>query len=234
MNELMFIIFLIIVLFVLVLIINIGIKSYSYKKSLYYSLTKTSKRKLLNDRGRLGEFQIMKLLEKQKGKHEILMNIYLPVNTETTTECDIIFINKYGIFVVESKNLTGMIYGDADVRYWTQEIGRKTHSFYSPVKQNKNHIKAVIKNIIINKNDLYHSVIVFGSNANIKKVKVKVDNTYVINVSSLKKTFRKIKKRGNIVLNDYEIDEIKLRLLPYTNASYFTKRDHIKNIKSKK
>lgn len=53
----------------------------------------------------------------KKGK--ILRNIYLPKENGETAEIDVIYITKKGIFIFESKNYSGWIFGDEKSRYWT-------------------------------------------------------------------------------------------------------------------
>lgn len=169
-----------------------------------------------------------------KGKNHILLNVYLPTAPDKTTECDVIFISSGGVFVIESKNLSGTIYGDIDVKYWTQTLGGKNYSFYNPVSQNQTHIRAIIRNIITNREHLYQSILVFGNHTNLRNIKVREVNTFVIKAKQVRRTIVKIEKKQGELLNSYQIDEIYHRLLPYTKADYFVKKDHIRHVKNVK
>ena len=80
-------------------------------------------------------------------KGKILKNIYIPKDDGTTTEVDLLFITQKGIFVIESKNYIGYIFGSEKQYKWTVTlyagkdfIGRKRvekHQFLNPIIQNK-------------------------------------------------------------------------------------------------
>ena len=81
----------------------------------------------------------------------ILKNVYIPKKDGDTTEIDLLFITEKGIFVIESKNYSGYIFGDGKTAKWTTTLfagrnirGQKQvekHQFYNPIWQNYNHIK---------------------------------------------------------------------------------------------
>jgi len=66
------------------------------------------------------------------------------VNTPNgTTQIDHVLVSVYGIFVIETKNIKGWIYGAADSDKWTQSIFGKKSQFQNPVKQNYRHTKSL-------------------------------------------------------------------------------------------
>lgn len=93
--------------------------------------------------GNYGEFLTFSLLERL-GESKILTNLYLPREDGFTTEADLLVVNSTGLYVFESKNYGGWIYGDEKNKYWTQTFksGKKS-CFFNPVWQNKGHIAAV-------------------------------------------------------------------------------------------
>ncbi|PFC06082.1 nuclease-related domain-containing protein, partial [Bacillus cereus] len=60
-----------------------------------------------------------------------------------TTQIDHIVIAETGVFVVETKNYEGWIYGNEKAARWTQGIFRKKSSFQNTFRQNYKHIKAI-------------------------------------------------------------------------------------------
>lgn len=74
-------------------------------------------------------------------KGRVLRNIYVPKDNGETSEIDVAFITQKGIFVKESKNYSGWIFGDEKTAYWTAVVpnGEK-NCFYNPIKQNRTHI----------------------------------------------------------------------------------------------
>ncbi|MCR5097842.1 MAG: NERD domain-containing protein [Lachnospiraceae bacterium] len=59
----------------------------------------------------------------RKGK--VLRNVYLPKDNGETSEVDVIFITQKGIFVFESKNYSGWIFGDEKSQKWTAMLPNK-------------------------------------------------------------------------------------------------------------
>lgn len=70
-------------------------------------------------------------------------NVTLPV-PDGTTQVDHVFVSRFGVFVVETKNLGGWIFGCERDRRWTQVFpgGRKSR-FQNPLRQNHRHVRAV-------------------------------------------------------------------------------------------
>ena len=63
--------------------------------------------------------QARKLLD--NNKYQLLENVTLPT-VGGTTQIDQLIISIYGVFVVETKNMTGWIFGSPKQRIWTQII----------------------------------------------------------------------------------------------------------------
>jgi len=71
-----------------------------------------------------------------------IKNVTIPT-ANGTTQIDHVIVSKYGIFVVETKNIKGWIYGDEKQAQWTQVLyGKKCH-FQNPLRQNYRHTKAL-------------------------------------------------------------------------------------------
>ena len=73
---------------------------------------------------------------------------------------NLLYITKVGIFVIESKNYKGWIFGTdtnknwTEVLYtrktWTNHNGSEKHSFYNPIMQNNTHINWLKRYLNIN------------------------------------------------------------------------------------
>ena len=74
-------------------------------------------------------------------ENQIFRNVYIPTSDNRTSEIDLIVVSKKGLFIFECKNYGGNIYGDANRPKWIQYIGNQKNFFYSPLLQNKNHVK---------------------------------------------------------------------------------------------
>ena len=96
--------------------------------------------------GNYGEYLTYKKLRKQEEQGaRFLFNCYLPAKKDETSEVDVIMIADSGIYVFESKNYSGWIFGSEQSKSWTQTLpnGKKARKerFYKPIMQNKTHIK---------------------------------------------------------------------------------------------
>ena len=80
---------------------------------------------LLNDEnaGQFGEFSTEYALTNHNlpGDLVVLKNVYVPYQGRTS-EIDLLMIHEKGIFVFESKNYSGWIFGCADQLNWTQSL----------------------------------------------------------------------------------------------------------------
>lgn len=101
------------------------------------------------------------------GKRYVVNDLVVADEYGNTSQIDHIYINKNGIFVIETKNYSGKIYGNDKREKWTQVLGygAQKNEFFSPVKQNEKHIlrlrkklgeKAPLINIVVfTKADLF-------------------------------------------------------------------------------
>lgn len=87
-------------------------------------------------------------------------NVTLPT-PDGTTQIDHIFVSRFGIFVVETKNMKGWIFGGEDQAQWTQNIFKKSFKFQNPLRQNYKHVKALESALDVPPETI-HSVVVFA------------------------------------------------------------------------
>ena len=94
-------------------------------------------------KGWFGEKTIALFLSRlPKSEYTVLGDIML--STETgTTQIDHIVVSLYGIFIIETKNYKGWIFGNEQSTQWIQNLYGKKHCFMNPIRQNFAHVKAV-------------------------------------------------------------------------------------------
>ena len=119
-------------------------------------------------KGLLGEmlvnFAVNVRLNKQK--YHLLKNITLPTD-DGTTQIDHIVVSQYGIFVIETKNMKGWIFGDEHQKTWTQKIYKHTTKFQNPLHQNYKYTKTIESALNINADKIF-SLIVFVGDSTFK------------------------------------------------------------------
>ena len=71
-------------------------------------------------------------------------DLYLPrPDGKGTTQIDHVVVSLFGVFVIETKNFSGWIYGGEDQRNWTQQHFKKKTQIPNPLHQNKLHARAL-------------------------------------------------------------------------------------------
>lgn len=144
--------------------------------------SKTRQEKL----GRRGEQQIRRKLSKlDRESYCVLYDLLLPSGQGGTTQVDHIVLSKYGIFVIETKNFSGWIYGNEKNQHWTQVIYRKKSRFYNPILQNKAHIRSIEKLLRVPPQIPIVSVVVFTDKAELKDIQVHSKHTVVLSEQQL-------------------------------------------------
>ncbi len=165
--------------------------------------------KLLNyeNKGQYGEFLIEYALGKNNisGYRKILRNVYIPYK-EHTAEIDVLMIHEKGIFVFESKNFNGSIFGGIDQLKWTQRLSyRITNQFYNPVKQNFNHCKALGKFLKIDHKNIF-SYIVFSDKCVFNNIPENTCEYTIVHRHQLLRFLRKDLNTKTVVLSVQQVD----------------------------
>lgn len=123
------------------------------------------------NKGTFGEQIIHTILSKELPKEEyrVIDDVFLPVGESGTTQIDHIVVSVYGVFVVETKNYTGWIFGDANSSSWTQVLGERKSQFQNPIRQNYLHVCALADNLGLPK-EIIHGIVAFSDNSEFKTV----------------------------------------------------------------
>lgn len=187
-----------------------------------------------DDTGHFGEYLIDYALNSLPGYAQKLCNIYVPYKGRTS-EIDVVMLHETGIYVFESKNYSGWIFGDEKSQYWTQCLNPKTKNrFYNPILQNKTHIRALKEHLHLTEAQTPISYIVFSQRCEFKKVCERSENTIVVQRPDMLKSLRrKIKDRPAIFTRE-QIDQMYDELLPLTDVTSEEKEKHIETIQEYK
>ena len=186
-----------------------------------------------NELGMIGENRIYNIVKGfnfwfKGGK--VLRNLYLQKENGETTEIDMIYITKKGIFVFESKNYSGIVKGSKDDLKWIVEYKNgNIYEFYNPIKQNETHIR-YLRNIIGLDIPIF-SVIIFSSQATLYLPESYNFNLYTIPLYKLKIKLKEIWKRSRNMVTRKTIKNIYNNLYMTTQISDEIKKKHIENIK---
>lgn len=101
-------------------------------------------------------------MDKRTGEKNLDEKIYTQIHNVTlrtddgTTQIDHIILSKFGIFVIETKNMSGWIFGDKFSSFWTQVKNvEEKNKFQNPLHQNYKHIKELQKIVEIDESNFF-------------------------------------------------------------------------------
>lgn len=177
-------------------------------------------------KGWLGELalRIFSRLTLPKETYRRLYNVTLPT-PDGTTQIDHIFVSPYGIFVVETKNMKGWIFGSEKQSQWTQRIYKRSYKFQNPLRQNYKHTKA-IENLLDVPPETIHSVVCFVGDSRFK-------TPMPDNVTHGLGSVRYIKSFKTKVFSDQEMQQIVDDLQAgRKNDTRETHREHVANLRT--
>lgn len=219
------------VILILAIVILLVVKNIRFQQSTYKTISGSSFLEVLFDKGLYGEYLTVRLLEKVRGNTNILVNVYLPNGKGGTTEIDIVFLHETGIYVLESKNYSGWIFGKEEDKRWCQSFpnGHKEF-FYNPIKQNAGHMKALQKLLYNVPDDAFRSVIVFSKRCTLKKVTVSSSDIFILKRPQLMKM---VVGRPSIFSQE-QLNGMYEALVSYSKVSDEVKQQHIANVQTVK
>ncbi len=178
-------------------------------------------------KGIIGEWKVRRKIGKTKEGVQYVLNDVLFDTENKSCQIDHIVINENGVFVIETKNYSGRIYGTDSQQEWTQvlQYGKVKNKLYNPVKQNQTHIYELEK--IIGKDTPIKSLIVFVQ-GNTKYISSK----YVCSLKLIKKIIDQ--PISNTTLSSGDMANINGVISGLKNNSNTTNKQHVKNINQMK
>ena len=160
-----------------------------------------------------------------KNEYHLIKDVTLQTG-DGTTQIDHIIVSRYGVFVIETKNMKGWIFGSANQRTWTQKIYKHTNKFQNPLHQNYKHVKT-LEDLLDIPASAIQSLVVFVGDS-----KFKTDMPD--NVTYAGGYIRHIKARRDVLLSQADVDAVtaqieQLRL----QRGLTTNRRHVRHLRQK-
>ena len=113
-------------------------------------------------KGKAGEKAVARRLKRlAEEEYKVINDLMLPTSYGTT-QIDHVVVSRYGIFVIETKNYKGNIYGSKNAERWVQYTRHNQYSMLNPIAQNDLHLKTVKSYLTrLNINAEVYSIIAF-------------------------------------------------------------------------
>ncbi|CAN0572704.1 unnamed protein product [Ectocarpus sp. 12 AP-2014] len=176
-------------------------------------------------KGKFGEF-IVNLSARcflDKSRYHLIKNVTLPTE-DGTTQIDHVLVSEFGVFVVETKNMKGWIFGGPHQRFWTQKIYRSNHKFQNPLHQNYKHVKTLQTLLGLGDHPM-HSVVVFVGDSTFK-------TPMPDNVTKGLGYVRYIKSRTELMLSPEQVADVLEKLAAgRLKASFATDQAHARHVR---
>lgn len=158
-------------------------------------------------------------------------SVYFSLNNLTlathngTTQIDHVVVSRYGIFVIETKNIDGWIFGDERSPQWSIVKPGRKFKMQNPLHQNYRHVKAIAEFLKLNE-DCIHSLVMFWGECEFKTAMPR--NVMLKGYATYIKSFDKI------LLTDKEVASVTEALrsgaLPKTWA---TRQLHLESLRTR-
>lgn len=178
-------------------------------------------------KGKVGEFRV-----RHSSLSKLPPNIYHQFHdvflktTGGTTQIDHLLISRFGVFVVETKNWKGWIFGNVTDSHWTQVIYGEKYRLVNPIRQNYKHVRAVAKALGMPERNI-HPLVVLVGRCSFRTM----PPPEVVRGGGLAPY---VKSFNEPVLSESEVlrlvDEIEIKRIPATRAS---RRKHVDNLKKR-
>jgi hypothetical protein len=176
-------------------------------------------------KGYFGELSIrIWLCFLDKNKYKVINDVMIPSGQGRTAQIDHIVISVYGIFVIETKNYKGWIFGSEGSKYWTQVIYKTKNKFYNPILQNKGHVKALKELLVDYPNIGYIPIVAFTTKADFKKLNVTSHVVYSLGLN------RTIKRYTAEIISPDDMDRIYNTILNANIEDKKAKKEHVTRI----
>jgi hypothetical protein len=150
-------------------------------------------------------------------------NVIIPA-VNGTTQIDHLLVSPYGLFIVETKNIKGWIFGSEDQAKWTKSVYGKKYSFQNPLRQTFRQ-KKILSGFLGLDESIIHTVIFFVGDCKFK--------THLPSNVIKSGLGRYIKRFRTPILSPNEIHQISGKLEQHISESTVTTRDHVRSLRKR-
>lgn len=181
--------------------------------------------------GESGEKQVSSFLEYLPCEEYQVFNDLLIRDGNYTTQVDHIVISRYGVYVLETKNVHGKVYGSGNAEFWKQYLPdtgykrfgfTKEHQLRNPIWQNDGHIKSLRRLVFGNDLPIF-GIVVFPNDTEVNVMAEKP-------VLKMCEVVSYIKRQDDIILSQDQIGFYRRRLLEVISTTESDRKQHLENV----
>ena len=201
------------------------------EKGFWASLITPKYNSRAEDIGDYGEKRVSSFLEDLDCEDYRVFNDLLIRDGKYTTQVDHIIISRYGVFVLETKNVHGNVYGGGNAEFWKQYLpddgfrfdgSTQEHQLRNPILQNEGHIKTLSRLVFGNEVPV-RGIVVFPDSTDLK---ITADKP----VLHMREVVSFIKQYRDVVLSSDQMGFYRGRLLEVISTSEADRKVHLVNV----
>jgi hypothetical protein len=133
-------------------------------------------------------------------------------------------VSIYGIFVIETKNYKGLIYGGENAEKWTKNMWSNKYEFRNPLKQNYGHVKT-LQQLLNLPMGSFIPIVVFSNSADISVQ----TNKAVITLFHLRGA---ITRHKTVMFTHEQVQDFSDKIQQAAIQEKGTNRRHVENVRS--
>ena len=197
---------------------GIQYRRYNYNDYLKYGETPWQ---LCNKRGNNVQ-QINK--QQALGMLQANPNMFFYEQVKQSSQLDHIIVSPFGIFVIETKNHKGMIFGDMNGKVWTETFLSSHHTFYNPVHQNEQHLRYLSQFMRIGRQFMVGLIVFTNPQADLSNVNC----PFCLTVGKLAQAILSYDKP---LWNEKQKEDVIHRIEKVNSSSYSLSKEHVTFVK---
>jgi len=158
-----------------------------------------------------------------KNEYRRIDDVIVP-SSSGTTQIDHVIVSVYGIFVIETKNIKGWIFGSPESDKWTQSIYGNKRQIQNPLKQNYRHVKSLAEYIGLDM-EYFKPVVFFIGDCEFKTPMP----SNVLNGGLVPY----VKDFNNVCLTPQQVSDIEAQLIALKRDKSLTKQVHLASLRER-
>lgn len=167
-------------------------------------------------------------------RYRLFQNVYIPTYAGYT-EIDTVLLHETGIYVFETKNVSGEVYGDLELERWKLRLNARTeHTLYNPLKQNQGHVGALMRQLRASFSmGRVYSFVVFSDRCVLRRVPAKGRFWQLVHFGELRNALGNEMQKRSCVHDKTRMEEWARALAPCINVGEKVKQQHRARLEAK-